>query len=162
MAAPVTYLAVETADNTLKSNGQPETATYRMGLTTATPANVATVLANAGGLVAAIQGIILGRVVKQDFLYDSTIHEKIPATSKLAQRENKWLFRYHNPTSFKAFTVSIPCADLTKTMDNSEFVSLTTGAGLAVKTAFEQVVVCPDDQEEFGILDSIQFVGRNT
>lgn len=163
MALPVTYVSVEVADNTINpKTSAPETATYSLALETATPANVATVLSNVGGLVAAFQGITIGRVIKQDFSYDVTKNEKIPATSDLAQRENKWLCRYHDTTTFKKFAVSIPCADLTKKKPNSEFVDLTTGPGAAVKTAFEQVVVSPDDPTHAVVLDSIQFVGRNT
>lgn len=162
MAVPISYASVEIADNTLKSNGKPETSTCRFAVDTATPANVATIEGNIGGFVAAMVGITLGRIVKQEFIYSVTQNDKIPAASKLAQRENKWYLRYHNPNTHLSFGISYPCADLTKTMANSEFVDITAGAGLAVKTAFEQVVVCPDDPLTFGILDSIQFVGRNS
>jgi hypothetical protein len=39
---------------------------------------------------------------------------------------------------------------------------VTASAGLALKTAWELVVVSPANSAQLTILDSIQFVGRNT
>ena len=80
------------------------------------------------------------------------------------QQENRWLCRYHNPTTGKKWRLTIPTANLTKLPivagKRSEFVELSTGDGATFKTAFEAFVKDPDT---FGavILDSIQYVSRN-
>jgi len=85
-----------------------------------------------------------------------------PAAVQAAQRENKLLLRYHGATSNQKFNVSIPTFDLTLLPNHSEFLDLTAGVGLALKDAFEDVVRSPNDSSEVVILDTAQFVGRNT
>jgi|EndMetStandDraft_4_1072995.scaffolds.fasta_scaffold11069_2 hypothetical protein len=162
MALPISFWAQSLADNTVKSNGEPELTTMRVPIITLTPANVAATETLTGNLATAIAGITLGNVVKRDIVYVTTEFEKIPATSKLAQRENKWLLRYHDATSFQKYTVSIGTADLTVLPDHSEFLDLTAGDGAALKTAFEAVVRSPADASHSVILDSAQYVARNT
>jgi len=82
--------------------------------------------------------------------------------AELAQREKKWLARYHDATNGQKFQVSWGTADLSLHMTNSEFLDLSTGAGAALKAAFEDVVVSPNDSSHAVVLDSVQFVGRNT
>lgn len=162
MALPLSYFGANVADNTAKSNGEPETSSWQVAITTLTPANVAATETLCGNLLVAVQALSLGLNQSKTVTYSRQILASTPATSDLAQRENKWLARYHDNTTFKKFVVSFPCADLSKHMPNSEFVDLTAGDGLALKTAFEAVVVSPDDAGHSITLDSVQFVGRNS
>lgn len=162
MAIPVSSYSIVYADNTVKKSGLPETTIFRVPITTLTPSNVAATATLAGNLSTALAGITLGNVLKNELVYDRAEVGTGPAASSLAQRENKFLLRYHDTTTNQKFQVSVGTADLTQLMANSEFVDLTAGPGLAVKTAFEAVVVSPDDASHSVVLDSIQFVGRNT
>lgn len=163
MAIPVSYGQVTLADNTAKSTGKPETASMEVPVTTITPANQAAVVTAWGNLLTAFAGVVLGRFVKNTLtLARDVTGAQIPATDPLAQRENKWLCRYHDATTFQNYVASLPTADLSLHIANSEFVDLTAGAGLAVKTAWEAVVVSPSDASHATVLDSMQFVGRNT
>jgi len=86
---------------------------------------------------------------------DSAVNNANPA----AQRENKWLVRYHDTGGAK-FRVEIPTADLALLDTGNEFLNLTGTEAAAFKTAFEAVVRSPDDPTLTVTLDSIQFVGR--
>jgi len=162
MALPTSFYSETVADNTVKGNGQPETATWSVPITTLTAANLVAQTTLIGNLSTAVNALLMGEVVKKEVVQDRVDFPDVPATSILAQRENKFLARYHGTTLGKKFRVSFPVADLTNLMDHSEFVDLTTGAGAALKTAFEALVKSPDDGSEDVVLDSVQFVGRNT
>lgn len=163
MPLPVSFYSMTIADNTAKSTGEPETTSSSFPITTLTPANVAATLTLAGNLQTAIAALVVGRFVKTEATYArEPIGAQIPATDPLAQRENKWLMRYHDATTYQKFQVSVGTADLSKHGTNSEFVDLTAGSGLALKTAFEAVVVSPADATHATVLDSVQFVGRNS
>lgn len=162
MAIPLSYFGATVADNTQKANGEPETSSWNVAITTLTPANVAATETLCGNLLTAAQAITLGSNQNKRIVYAQTILGASPAASTAAQRENKWLCRYHDATNFKKYVVSLPCADLTKLVSGSEFLVLTGGDGAAFKTAFEAVVVPPDDSSHTVVLDSVQFVGRNT
>lgn len=163
MPIPISYGQVTIADNTATKTGKPETASMEVAITTITPANQAAVETAWGNLLTAMAGVTLGRYVKNAVTLARNITgAQIPATDPLAQRENKWLARYHDATTFQNFQCSIPTADVSLHMANSEFVDLTAGVGLALKTAFEAVVVSPDDSSHSVVLDSLQFVGRNS
>jgi len=162
MALPLSYYSSQIADNTVKPSGEPETTQFKVPITTLTPGNVAATATLCGNLSAAIAGLTLGNFLKNELVYSRSVVGSGPASSLLAQRENKFLLRYHDATTNQKFQVSIGTADLTQLMANSEFVDLTAGAGLALKTAFEAVVVSPDNSSNTVVLDSVQFVGRNT
>lgn len=162
MALPVSSWSLTIADNTRKPNGEPETTTLSVPIITLTPANVAATITLAGNLSAAIAGVTLGNILKNETKYAANQLAVGPAASNLAQRENKWLVRYHDETTFQKFQASIGTADLSLLPANSEFLDITAGAGLALKDAFEAVVVSPADASHTVAVDSVQFVGRNT
>lgn len=163
MPIPLSYFKISIADNTAKSTGEPESSHATVAITTLTPANVAATATLCGNLKTALAALVLGRFIKDELTYTrELLGAQIPATDPLAQRENKWLCRYHDATTFERFQVSFPTADLSKHMTNSEFVDLSAGDGAAFKTAFEAVVVPPTDSSHTVVLDSMQFVGRNT
>jgi len=162
MALPLSFLNVKLADNTVKTNGEPETTTWSVPVVTMSPANAAAQITAQGNLRAAVQALILGNPLQAETVYTRAMLGNGPADDDLAQRENKWLLRYHDATTYQKAQVSIGTADLTKKMAHSEFVDLTGGDGAALKTAFEAVVVSPFNSSNAVILDSVQFVGRNT
>lgn len=162
MPLPLSFYSLTVADNTLKPNGEPETTSMTFPVTTLTPANVAAQITLAGNLKVALAAITLGNFLKDESTYARNLLGAGAAASTLAQRENKWLMRYHDATNFVKYQVSIGTADLTLLPPNGEFLDLTAGDGLALKTAFEAVVVAPGDSTHATILDSVQFVGRNT
>jgi hypothetical protein len=162
MALPVSFYSQTYADNTIKSNGQVEKSGWTVAVANLTAANVVAQDVLIGTLGVAIDAILLGVRTEIAVVFARQHQGTGPSSNPLAQRENKFLIRYHGATLFKKFNISIPTADLTKLMTNSEFVDVTSGPGQAIKTAWELVVVSPDDAAEATILDSIQFVGRNS
>lgn len=162
MALPVSFYSLTIADNTLRSNGTPEITSTTFPVTTLTPANVAAIQTLMGNLATAIAGITIGAVQKNETVYARNQLSTSPAASQLAQRENKWLMRYHDATTNQKFSLSVGTADLTALPNNEEFLDLTAGDGLALKTAFEAVVVSPANSSNATVLDSVQFVGRSS
>ena len=162
MPVPVSFASWTYNDNTLKGNGQPESASFRLPIITLTAANVAATETLVDNLTTAIEAITLGVLAKESLIFDETHLSDLPAASQLAQRENKLLLRYHSTVTGKKFRASVPCFDLTTLPNNSEFLNLNAGVGAALKTAFEAVVRSPDDDSETVVLDSAQFVGRNS
>lgn len=162
MAKPTSFASFTVADNTLKNSGEPETGSFEGAIATQTPSNVAATVTAIGNFITAMAGLCIGNVLKDELIYARAKPNTGAASDPLAQRENKWLCRYHDNTNLLKFRMSIPCADLSKHMTNSEFVDLSTGAGASFKTAFEALYVSPDDPSHAITLDSMQFVGRNT
>lgn len=163
MALPVSYASITLADYTERANGQPETTTTQFPIITLTPGNVAATSTLVGNLRTALAAIVLGRFIKNELTYArNETGEPIPADDQNAQRENKWLCRYHDATNFKKFQMSFGTADLSQLADHQETLDLTAGVGADFKDAFEAVVVSPYDAANSVVLDSMQFVGRNT
>lgn len=160
MAIPQSWYTVGVADNTVKANGEPETASWTVPITTITAGNIVAVETAAGNLATAVAALSLGNNWKHEVTASRMEVAKTPSASELAQRENKYLARYHDAVTGKKFRVSFPCADLTVKIANSEFVDLSAGLGATLKTAFEAVVVSPDDSSHATVLDSVQFVAR--
>jgi len=162
MALPVSFWSHTINDNTLKANGQPETTTMQLAVTTLTAANVAAQSALVINLENAVDGVTIGQPAKSEIVFERTTISAERADTPLAQRENKWLMRYHSNTLNQKFQVSIGTADLSLLPDGSEFLDLSADEGLALKTAFDAIVKSPNDAAEACTLDSVQFVGRNT
>jgi len=163
MPLPDSFFSETIADNTAKANGLPETGNFRVPITHVTAANYAAVQTAITAFTTALAGIIIGdpiRYVTESSIFNTS--NPSPSTNPLAQRENKYLCRYHDAINGQKFSVSIPTADLSVKMTNSEFIDLTAGVGASLKTAFEGVVVSPNDYSHATVLDSVQFVGRNT
>lgn len=162
MAEPVSFWGETINDNTIKGNGSPETTTFRVPVATLTAANYVAKKALIDALAAATIALLLGVVNTERIIINETFISAIPAATPQAQRENKFLVRYHDSVSQDKFRVSLGTANLSLLMTNSEFIDLTAGAGQAYKNAFEAIVVSPDDDSHSVVVDSIQFVGRNT
>jgi len=162
MANPKSFYSQTIADNTVKKNGEPESAVWAVAVTTLTAANYVAQKALIDDLAAAVAPFVLGNILKTEIVIDREKVSGLPAPDILAQRENKLLLRYEGAVSLKPFRTSIPTLDLTTLVDHTEFVDLTTGDGAALKAAFEAIVKSPDDGAEAVTLLSAQFVGRNT
>lgn len=162
MAIPVSYYSETWADNTLKANGEPETGSMSIAISTLSAANYAAKSALVDALRTALDAISLGVPQKHETVFSRVVTSANPAPSNLAQRENKYLIRYHGNVTSKKFRASVPAADLSLLPNHEEFLDLTATEGLAVKTAFEAIAVSPDNDGEAVTVDSIQFVGRNT
>lgn len=163
MARPVSFYTHTIADNTLKNNGQPETTSTEVAITTLTAANVVAQQSLINDLAVAIAGITLGQVNKDTVTFNRIPGVPGPSSNPLAQRENKYLVRYHDATTYDKMSVSYGTADLSLLANNSEFLDLTDGGPIeAFVTAFEAVVKSNFDPTHAVVVDSIQFVGRNS
>lgn len=159
MARPITY-----ASQTLQDYGTPgsgsgaEKSAWSVWGSTLTSGNIVAQLGLAAALWTAALDLTLGSQAATKVLALSTV-SAVENTNPLAQRENKWLVRYHDSASTK-FTVEIPTADLSLLDTGTEFLDLTGTEAAAFKTAFEAYAKSPDDPTLTVTLDSIQFVGR--
>lgn len=162
MANATSFWSMAINDNTLTKNGTPEHAAFEIPVTTLNAGNVAAQTTLIAALKAAILPIILGNVRQEKITLIRTIPSESRPANTLAQRENKWLLRAHGTTTFDKFSASIPTSDLALLPDGSEFLDLAGTEGAALKAAFDAVARNPHDQSELLVLDSVQFVGRNT
>lgn len=162
MALASSFFSQTIYDSTVKPNGTPESTNWRVPVATLTAANLVAKTALIDALVAAVASLILGNVATNEVIQDRDVLSVAPAASQLAQRENKMLLRYSDGATLQKFTVSIGTFDLTTLPLHSEFLDLTAGAGLALKTAFDAIVVNPTVAANPVTLNSVQFVGRNT
>jgi len=162
MALPVSFYGMTYNDNTVRDNGVPESTSFRVATTTITAANLVAQEALITAFVSSLNDIVIGQEAKQTVTARDTLVSSSPASSPLAQRENKWLCRYHDVTTQQKFTVSIGTADLSLLTNNSEFLDITQTEGLAFKIDFDGLVKSPSDPTHGVSLDSVQFVGRST
>jgi hypothetical protein len=138
-----------------------EVSRLRLYVTTLTAGNLVAQVALHTTLFGALDALTLGLEQKETTILSSSVVNVTPATNPLAQRENKWLLRYHASATRKNFVSELPCADLTLLdPNNTDFIDKTTSAWTNLKSAFEAVVVDPDDGGAV-ILDDAEFVGRN-
>ena len=117
---------------------------------------------NITALFTAVDGVVIGNL-GQSTLNISTPKDAGPggaAANKFAQREMKWLCRYHDAVSLKKYTLEIPCADAALLTGNTDFMDLAAGAGLTLKADWDANVIAPLTGNAT-VLDSIQLVGRN-
>lgn len=140
-----------------------------MNIRPVTALNITTFLSDVGALRTAIDNVVLGTVSNEKATLFNTVISNIPPTDKNAQVERKWLLTYTdttpeyavgvpNPGYGKIFQHEIATADASLIQDNTEFMDITAGVGLALKNAFEAVIVSPY-QGQPQVL-SVQLVGR--
>jgi len=114
-------------------------------------------LTQIGTLRTAIDGLSIGTMASEALaVFKTKITSAAPATT-LAQRGKKWTVGYSDITADwdggigvqvnygygKIFTFTIPCCDLTLLVSGEEGLDLTSGPGLAFKTAFEAIAKSP-------------------
>jgi len=153
MAAPISSV-----DASWRDYGD-EASNVGLWVTTLTAANIVAQTTLINNLLSALSAVTLGEQQTQTIKLSRTIISSDLPTSPFAQRESKWLLRYHAATSLKKFTAEVPCADLSLLIPNTEMADMTGTEFAALKTAWELIVRDPDDNE-LTILDSAQFVGR--
>lgn len=159
MARPVSRMSQTLQDyGTPGSGSGGEKSTWQIWMATLTAGNIAAQLTAEAALRTAVAGITLGSQAAHSVMATSS-QSAIENTNPLAQRENKWLVRYHDTHGTK-FSVEIPTADLSLLSLGTEFLDLDVTAVDDFVTAFEALVVSPDDDAATVTVDSIQFVGR--
>jgi hypothetical protein len=161
MALPVSFYSRTLADNTI-TNGHPQTTTSEVAITTLTAGNVAAQDTLASAYAAGVAGITLGVGAKSSLIFNRVEGSPAASSNPLAKREKKYLVRYHDTTSNQKFQVSYGTADDSLLTNNSEFLDLGGTEAAAFVSAFEAFVKSPADPTHAVVVDSIQFVGRNT
>jgi len=134
---------------------------------------VAAALAQWDAFVATTNAITLGVLVHSEYMQDLLVNPVSNAASASAQRENKLLVRFHSAVSLQKATLTIPTIDLPNLVflpEAEDKVSMTawTAGGTAMSdwvTAFQNFVKVPvpdDTTPESVVIDSLEYVGRNT
>lgn len=114
-------------------------------------------LTEIAALRTAIDGVSIGVLASESLKVFETKLNSAKAASQLAQKGVKWLCGYTDNQQFfdpgvnaipnagyqKVFTFTIPCADLTLLVTGDEELVLTSGPGLAFKTAFDATARSP-------------------
>lgn len=112
-------------------------------------------------IVDAVDAIILGAAASGTKNVPEVIDggSAAPPANKAANRKNKWLLRIQDGTNFKVFTHEIGTADDAQLPSaTDDFLDLTAGVGLALKTAIEAAYESPYGNA--GVLLSVQQVNR--
>lgn len=136
-----------------------ELSSVRFALPDFTAANYDALLTGVGGLQTAMLALQVENALQsRRIIADNTFYTRSPATSKAAQRENKWLVVAEDATLHTLFRHEIPLANTTHVTGNSDYMDLSAGVGLAFKTAFEGIVDSPGGNSS--LLVSVQFVGK--
>ncbi len=113
------------------------------------------------GLFQAVDGVVIGNI-DQSTLNISTKKDAGPggkASNAFAQRELKWLCRYHDAVTLDKYQLEVPCPDLQLLGANTDFMDLSAGAGQTFKTAFDLSVIAPRTGNAV-VLDEAEAVGR--
>jgi len=139
-----------------------EKSTVRMYNGAITAVSIGGFLTAFGGMRTALEAITLGVVNQEQWIGDITLLSNTLPTNVFAQRELKWLVRYHGDTTQKKFQLEIPTADPTdRLIPGTDLADLTETNMEAFVTAFEAFARTPDDDEETVTVDEIVLVGRN-
>lgn len=153
MARPISFFGIKFRDYS------KEASSWNVPVTTITAVNQVAELVLIDALESAIIAITLGIAQTDEIVLERALLSSALPSSVDAQREKKWLIRYHDAITNVKYVSSVPCADLSTLATNSDFMDPTSGAFTTLKTAWEAVVRSPDDNN-LTVLDSIEFVGR--
>ena len=139
-----------------------ERSTVRIKNGAVTAVSIGGFLTAVGTMRTALEGITLGTISKEKWIGDDTlISNELPANA-FAQREFKWLVRYHGNTSQDKMTLTIPTADYTnRLIPGTDRADLTDAGIAAFVTAFEAFARSDRDDTETVTVDEIVVVGRN-
>lgn len=117
-------------------------------------------LSDLGALRTAILAVIEGNVAFESWVGDvTTVNDTRPP--KAAQRELKWLVRYHGDSTMNKYTFTIPTADVDLVLDGTDLMDMTLQAAIDLVGAIEAFARTPDDSTETVTVDEIRLVGRN-
>lgn len=137
-----------------------EASTVTFPTTDMTAGNFAAQAALITTLAAALEDIQLGNTQRYTRVVSVSPQGVGPSADVDAQRERKWLVKYHDGTTFEKAKLEIPCAD-------SQFLDpanrriaeiLFPGDMRDFRLAFEAVVVGPGGN--LAVVDEISLVGR--
>jgi len=125
-----------------------------------TAANIAAVVAAGTALEQAFEDITGCIVVSKKFVASvSPLSAEHRSANTEAEREQRWLHRYYDATTFERYTLTTPGSLMAhKDPSNRGFALLTQAAIAAYKTAF-QAFVKPGANAV--TLESMEWVGRN-
>lgn len=138
-----------------------ETSNFKVNFGAVTALNIAGFLAQLGDLRTALGNIILGTLVRDSWVGDSTAYSSTPPADSNAQVELKFQFIYEGNTSKKKYRFEVPTPDTSKIIPGTDKVDLTDSEVAAFVTAFETLGKTPDDDTEgVNVLDA-RLVGRN-
>lgn len=103
------------------------------------PVDDAITVPNAQTLIASINALSNGGFGRQEISVKTLVAAGTNArpAAETDQKEIRFRVGYQDNVTLKLYSFTIPVADLTLLAANSEFVDLTAGAGLALKTDFE-------------------------
>lgn len=152
MAKPVSSVSVSFRDY------DGELSNVQVWATDLSAANFDAQATARASFITGLRAISLGEYAQSKAVAATVVASAAKASSPTAQRETKWLVRYHDANGYK-FQMEIPCADPSKLGTNSEFMSDANKASFA--TPFEAFVKSPYDGSAV-TLDSLQLVGRRT
>lgn len=154
MAKPVSFFTATYRDY------DKELSNVRIPVATISGANFDATVTATNTLLSAISGVSIGRPAKHGLEAYSTIDSGLPAATKPAQRELKWLVRVTDANGYP-FNFSIPCADTSLLKTNSQEMELGSGNGATLKTQVEATMVSPFDMSAVTVVD-VTLVGRAT
>lgn len=128
-----------------------------------TVGSIAGFLTAFGAMRTALEGITLGVASKEQWVGDDTVLSAAVPASQVAQRESKWLVRYHNVVTQKPHHLEIPTADLigVTLIPDSDFADLTVTPMSTFVTNFNAFARSEENDTDAVVVDSVQFVGRN-
>lgn len=127
-----------------------------------TAASLPGFLTQFGQMRAALEAITLGIASQETWVGDSTVLSAALPASDIAQRESKWLVRYHDNVTQKKYQLEIPTADLNgRLLPLSDFGDPANAEIAAFITLFNAFARSPDSDTNAVLFDSIQHVGRN-
>lgn len=141
-----------------------EKSTTSVNIAPITVGTIVAILAEITAYRSAVEGITIGVASDDEIIMDDTVISADRPDSPLAQREVKWLVRYHGVDNNKKWQMEIPTADLAadgRLIPGSDFADLTEAGMAAFVTAFQTLVRPPDSDTSLVVIDSVQFVGRN-
>lgn len=134
-------------------------------VTEITAANQVATVALLATLQTAAQSLSLANLNKADTTLDRNSVSTLPSSNPLAQRESKWLLRYHDAVTFKVYRSEIPAADLIGTdgnlLANSDEADIASAEWSSFINAFNAVVKAPDTGNSV-LFDDAKYVGRST
>lgn len=139
-----------------------ETSTVTVPSADMTAANIVAWMAAGDALVTAIEGITRGlSSVKTYVAKRSPLSGDVQASDSGAQRELKWLVRYHDDTTFVRATCELPTADTAQLDPAKRGYAEIGDEGVvdAFVTAFEAFAIGPSGNA--AVVDDILLVGRN-
>jgi len=141
-----------------------ELSTAQFNVSPITVGTIVALLVEFAALRAAVDGITLGVQAANAIVMDKTVVSAARPTSPVAQREMKWLVRYHGVDDGKKWSVEIPTPDITLTdilIPGTDLADLTQAQMAAFVTAFETTVRPPGNDTSLVVVDSVTLVGRN-